>query len=405
MTKFEYQARDQSGQLQVGFVEAEDRDGAIRVLTSNGLYLLSITEAKKKGVQKSFEKIFNRVSAKDMMIFTRQFATLLGSSVPLSGALRTLGTQTKNSLLRETVAEIQKEIDSGLSLSQSMEKYGNVFSEFYVNMIRSAEVTGRVDEVMDFLADYLEKQTALASKVRNALIYPVFMVGFLLLVVIFMSIVVFPQIESVFLELGSELPAPTLLLIGFGKFILNWWWAAIAGIIFISFTFYDYFKSKEGRVLLDEVILRLPLFNKILKHMYVSRFADSVAVLIRGGVAIVQSLEISSRTVGSAIYSEILEEAADEVKNGMLLSQALSKYPKYFPPLVSQMLAVGESTGRIDMLLGKVSSFYSREVEDLVGNLVELIQPLLMLIIGVVVGLLFASILTPIYNFVSTSLN
>lgn len=405
MTKFEYQARDQAGQLQAGFVEAADKEGAIRILNSNGLYILVITEASKKGVQKAITGFINRVTAKDLMIFTRQFSTLLGSSVPLSGSLRTLASQTKNLLLKETITEIQKEIDSGLSLSQAMEKYGDVFSEFYVNMVRSAEVTGRVDEVMEFLADYLEKQALLLSKVRNALIYPIFMVVFLFLVVVFMSIIVFPQIETVFLELGSPLPASTMFLINFGKFILNWWWAAIAGIMFVFFVFYDYFRTKEGKVLLDEMILRTPLFNKLLKLMYVARFADSVAVLIKGGVAIVQAIEIASRTVGSAIYAEMLHETADEVKNGVLLSQAISRYPAYFPPLVSQMIAVGENTGKIDVLLKKVSAFYSREVEDLVGNLVELIQPLLMLVIGVIVGMLFASILTPIYNFVSTSLN
>lgn len=405
MIKFEYQARDKSGQLQVGLVEAEDRERAIRKLVSDGLYILAITEAKKKGVQVAIMSLINRVTSKDLMVFTRQFATLLESGVSLSGALRTLSTQTKNPLLQEAISEIQKEIDSGLSLSQSMEKYGNIFSEFYINMIRSAEVTGRVDEVMSFLADYIEQQTTLSSRVRNALIYPVFMILFLILVVIFMAIVVFPQIESVFQELGSELPGPTMFLINFGKFILNWWWAAAAGLIFVFFVFYDYFRSKEGRVLLDEIILRVPIFNKMLKRMYVARFADSVAVLTKGGVAIVQALEITARTVGSAIYGDLLQKAANDVKNGVLLSQSLSKYPKYFPPLVSQMLAVGERTGRMDTLLQKVSSFYSREVEDTVGNLVELIQPILMLIIGAVVGLLFASILTPIYNFVSTSLN
>ena len=405
MTKFEYQAKDQTGQLQVGFIEAESRDGAASRLYADNLYVLTLTEVKKGGIQASFSSLINRVSQKDLMIFTRQFSTLLAAGVPLSESLRTLAAQTRNSLLKETIVEIQREIDSGLSLSQAMEKYGNVFTEFYVNMIRSAEVTGRVDEVMNFMADYLEKQSTLASKVRNALIYPIFMVVFLILVVMFMAIVVFPQIESVFMELGAELPALTRAIVAFGKFITNWWWAALIGLAIIAFVFRDYFKSKEGKVLLDEIILRLPIFNKMLKNLYVSRFADSVSVLTRGGVAIVQALEITARTMGSAVYGDILRSAADEVKNGVLLSQALSKHPRYFPPLVSQMLAVGESTGQMDSLLRKVSSFYGREVEDLVGSLVELIQPILMLVIGGVVGVLFASILTPIFNFVSTSLN
>lgn len=402
--KFEYRAKNQAGEEQAGIVEAVEREAALRILGANGLFVLSITEAKKDGAQNFIYRLLNRISTKDLMIFTRQFSTLLGASVPLGSALRTLSMQTKNTLLKETIINLQKEIDSGLSLSQSMEKYESVFSEFYVNMIRSAEVTGRVDEVMQFLADYLEKQEALASKVKNALIYPVFMVGFLFVVVIFMAVVVFPQIEDVFKELGSTLPLGTRMIIALGKFLVSWWWAVLLSLGLLIGIVADYLRTKEGKVLIDDVVLKLPLFNTLLKRLYVARFTDSVGVLIRGGVAIVQSLEITARTVGSAVYAEILHEAADDVKNGVLLSQALAKYPNYFPPLVSQMVAIGESTGQLEPLLKKISIFYAREIDDLVGGLVELIQPLLMLVIGGVVGALFASILSPIYNFVSTSL-
>jgi len=404
MMKFEYQARDQTGRLQVGFIEAEDRDSAARKIAADNLYILVLAEANEKGAQTAIKNIFNRVTQKDLVIFTRQFATLLESDVPLSESLRTLAAQTRNILLKEAIVWMQKDVDSGLSLSQAMGRHENIFTEFYVNMLRSAEVTGRISEVMNFMADYLEKQAILVSKVRNALVYPIFLVSFLFIVVIFMSIVVFPQIESVFQELGTELPAMTRALIGFGAFLTNWWWAVLAGGIFTILAFKDYFKSKEGKVFLDEIILRIPMFNQILKNMYVARFADSISVLIKGGVSIVQAIEITARTMGSAVYGEILIMAADEVKNGTLLSQALARHPKYFPPLISQMLAVGEQTGKMDTLLKKVSSFYNREVEDLVSGLVEFIQPILMIIVGVVVGLLFSSILAPIHQFVSTGI-
>ncbi len=404
MIKFEYQARDKTGQLQVGFIEAEDRDSAARKITADNLYILALVEVDKRGMQSIINNIFNRVTQKDVVIFTRQFATLLESDVSLSESLRTLAAQTRNIFLKEAIIWMQKDVDSGLSLSQAMGRHENIFTEFYINMLRSAEVTGRVDEVTNFIADYLEKQAILASKVRNALIYPIFLVSFLFIVVMFMSIAVFPQIESVFQELGTELPAMTRALIGLGAFLTNWWWAIFIGGIFTTLAFKDYFKSKEGKVFLDEIILRMPMFNQILKNMYVARFADSISVLIKGGVSIVQAIEITARTIGSAIYGEILMMAADEVKKGALLSQALAKHPKYFPPLVSQMLAVGEQTGKMDVLLKKVSSFYGREVEDLVSGLVEFIQPILMIIVGIVVGILFVSILTPIFQFVSTGI-
>ena len=404
MIKFEYQARDQSGNPQVGFIEAEDRDSASKKLISDNLYILALVEVHKDGVRELFAGIFYRVTPKDIVIFTRQFATLLESNVPLSESLNILIAQTRNIFLREAIIWIQKDVNSGLSLSQAMGRHINIFTEFYINMLRSAEVTGRIDQVMSFMADYLEKQAILASKVRNALIYPIFLVSFLFIVVIFMSIIVFPQIESVFQELGAGLPAATQGLIIFGRFLTNWWWAVLIGGIFVIFIFKDYLKNKEGQVFLDEIILRVPMLNQILKNMYIARFADSISVLTKGGVSIVQAIEVTARTIGSPIYGEILKLAAEEVKNGMPLSYALLKHPKYFPPLVSQMLAVGEQTGKVDVILSKVSSFYGREVEDLVTGLVEFIQPILMIVIGIVVGLLFSSILAPIHQFVETGM-
>jgi len=404
MVKFEYQAKNYKGQLQVGFVQAENKEDAVRKIAADNLYLLTITEAHQTGFRFLITNFFNRVSSKDMVIFTRQFATLLESGVSLSQSLRTLAAQTRSTALKEAIIEVQKEIDSGLSLSQAMTKHENIFSEFYINMIRSAEITGRVDEVMSFMADYLEKQSILTSKVRSALAYPVFMVFFMIVVVMFMAIMVFPEIERVFIELGTELPIITRLFVRFGNFLINWWWVAIAATGVIIFAFRNYFQSKEGKIILDEIALRLPIFNNLIKYMYITRFTESISVLLQGGVTIVQALEITSRTIDSAIYGDILKASATEVQGGALLSQALAKYPNYFPPLISQMIAVGESTGKINILLSKASSFYSRELEDLVGNLVELIQPILMIVIGGVVGLLFISILTPIFDFISAGM-
>lgn len=405
MIKFEYQAKNKSGELQVGFIEAENKDSAANRLYADNLYVLALTEVKKTGFRLFILGLFNKVSQKELMIFTRQFATLLESGVPLSDGLKTLIMQIRNSFFKEAIIEVQKEITAGLSLSQAMQKREDIFSDFYINMIRSAEATGRIDDVMGFLADFLEKQSALISKVRNALIYPIFMILFLIVVVIFMAVSVFPQIETIFLELGAELPALTRWIVAFGTFLLNWWWAVIISMTFLIFALRDYFKSKEGQIILDEIILRIPVFNLLLKYLYVARFADSISVLTKGGIAIVQAIEISARTIGSVIYRDILISVAEEVKNGVLLSQAIAKHHTYFPPLVSQMIAVGESTGKIHHLLYKVSTFYAREVEDLVSGLVELIQPILMLIIGTVVGVMFASMLMPIFNFISTAMN
>lgn len=400
--KFKYKARTKDGELQMGFVEAPTRDVGVNILASNNLYILSIDAAEKNDWQSALASVFSKVGAKDLMVFTRQFATLLDAQVSLGDAMRTLASQTRNPVLKEATIEIKEDVDSGLSLSQAMEKHGNIFSLFYINMIRSAEITGRVGNVMNFLADYVEKQYLLTSKVRNALIYPVIMITLFFIVAAIMGAVVLPQIGSVFKELGVSLPWFTELLIVGGGFLAKWWWAILLVLAVFGIFVADYFKTKEGRIVFDELILRVPVFDTLLKELYVARFAESLSVLIKGGIPIIQAIEVTGHTMGSLVYKEILHQTAEDVRRGELLSQSLAKREDYFPPLVSQMVAIGETTGRLEELLTKVAGFYAHEVDDLVSNLVELIQPALMVVIGLLVGALFASILIPIYSLVST---
>lgn len=398
MAKFKYRARTAGGDLQVGVIDAETRSEATNILLSHNLYVLLLDEVRKKEWYDKFVDYFLRVKTKDLMIFTRQFATLLSAKIPLDDAVRTLVRQTENETLRETVRNIAADIETGLSLSQSLEKYGEVFSTFYVNMVRSAEVTGRVDEAMGFLADYIEKQAELISKVRNALIYPAVMVSLFIVVGGIMVVIVFPQIGPVFEEAGVELPIVTRILIGGGEFLAQWWWIVLTLLVFSVFAAINYLRTEEGKALRDEILFKTPVASSLLKSMYVARFADSLSVLIKGGIPVAQAVEITGHTIGSPTYSEILHDASNDLRRGESLSHSLYKHTSMFPPLVTQMIAVGENTGRIDELLGKVSEFYSREVEGLVGGLVELIQPILMVVIGVMIGGLFASILIPIYN-------
>ena len=400
--KFKYRARTSTGDLQVGLVTATSRNDAANILTSNGLFVLILDEVKEGAWYQRALDFTSRVKKKDLMIFTRQFATLLSARVPLDDALATLQKQTQNPTLYSIISEIMTDVEAGLSLSQSLEKYNRVFSDFYVSMVRSAEVTGRVDEAVDFLADYIEKQTILISKVRNALIYPVVMILLFFVVAGIMVIVVFPQIGPVFEEAGVDLPIFTKLLLAGGNFLAQWWWAvaSIFGVFVIIGA--DYFRTAEGRTLMDEILFRVPLINKLLKELYVARFSESLSVLIKGGIPITKAVEITGHNVGNVSYREALHDVADNLQKGMSLSQGLDRHSKLFPPLVSQMVAIGESTGRLDALLSKVSDFYSREVDGLVGSLVELIQPILMIVIGVLVGVLFASILIPIYNLAQT---
>lgn len=395
--KFSYKARTKEGELQIGNVESASRESATSILASHGLFILNIDIVKEDTFFTRILDFFERVKTADLMIFTRQFATLLASQVPIGDSLRSLYQQTTKPVLKEVVSVVASDIDSGFSLSQALARHPGVFSEFYVNMVKSAEVTGRLSEVLDFLADYLEKQSILLGKMRNALIYPAFVLGLFAIVVVVMLTMVLPQMLPIFQEANVKLPIFTKIIIALSAFLTNWWWTLIFVLGMVVFLLIDYLQTDEGKAVMNELTLRIPIFGSLFQYLYLARFAESTKVLIQGGLTIPQAVEISSHTIGNFVYRDILREAAQSIRKGQLLSQALKNMP-YFPPLVSQLIAVGESTGRLDSLLSKISDYYGRQVEDKVSNLVELIQPILLVMIGVMVAGLFASILLPLYS-------
>ncbi len=394
---FEYKARTKEGELQVGNVDASSKETALNILLGHGLFVLNIDEKKENAWYERILGFMKRVKTSDLMVFTRQFATLLASQVSISDSLANLFKQTTNPILKETIYEISNDIDAGFSLSQGFEKHPEIFSEFYINMIRSAEVTGRLSEVMDFLADYLERQSLLKSKVQNALAYPAFVVVLFFVVVVIMVTFVFPQIMPIFEESNVAVPFYTTAILKTGIFLGEWWWAVLAAFALFIILLIDYFQSKEGRIVFDEVSLRAPVIGRLFQKMYIARFAESTRVLIRGGLTIPQAIEISSRTVGNKVYEGLLQGASEQIRKGKLLSKILEEIPE-FPPLVSQLVSIGEQTGRLEDLLKKVNDFYTREVEDMVNNLVTLIQPILMVAIGGMIAFLFAAILMPLYS-------
>lgn len=395
--KFSYKARTKEGELQIGNVEATSRDAAAAVLTSHDLFVLSVEPVSEDSMLARLSNFFERVKTVDLMIFTRQFATLLASQVPLGDSLRSLYAQTTKPTMKEIITEISSDIDSGFPLSQALARHPSVFSEFYVNMIKSAEVTGRLGEILDFLADYLEKQSILIGKMRNALVYPAFVIGLFVVVVFVMMTMVLPQMMPIFTEAKVQLPFITQVVIAMSNFLQGYWWALLVVLAVTAVLFIDYVQTNEGKMIIDEISLRLPIFGSLFQYMYVARFAESTRVLIQGGLTIPQAVEISSHTIGNYVYRDVLHEAAQNIRKGQLLSQALKNAP-YFPALVGQLIAVGESTGRLEVLLSKVSDYYGRQVDDKVSNMVELIQPALLVVIGVMVAGLFAAILLPLYS-------
>lgn len=396
--KFKYNARTQGGELQTGFVEGVTREAAAAILQSHDLFILSLELLDRDPWYTPFFRFVNRVKLVDVMVLTRQFATLLESEIPLNDALKSLETYTKNIILKEVLRDMGVDVASGLSLSQAMDRHPNVFSGFYVSMIQSAEITGRLDKSMIFLADYLEKEVRWRARIVNAMIYPALLLVVFLGVAIIMTVFVFPQLRPIFAESKSDIPLLTTMLLGGTDFIIEWWWVILIalGVFVASFT--EYYKTDEGKAVVSDLLMRLPIFGDLFKKIYIARFSEATNVLIKGGIPIAQAVEISGHTIGNVIYREILHEISDGVRGGTPLSSLLLHNEYYFPPLVGQMVAVGESTGRIDELLARVSIFYTRETEDMLDKLVELIQPIVLLVVGLFVGLLFAAILLPIFN-------
>jgi len=396
--KFKYQAKTKEGATQVGFVEASDRDAASNILASHDLFVLSVIAEHPPTALDTIAGFFGRVKRKDLIVFTRQLATLLEARLPLNNALKILYEQTTNPRLKDAISQVTSDIDAGVSFSQALARQGKTFPDYYVEMVRAAEVTGNLNEVAAFLADYTEKEGDLASKAASALVYPGIVVGLFIVVAFILVTFVYPSLGSVFAENGVSLPWYTQVLLNTGTFLNKWWIAVVVAVIALTMLAINYAQTDEGTALLDEAKIRLPIVKKVYLPVIMARFGNSAALLVHGGIPIAQSLEIIEHMVGNTLYRDIIHGIAEDVRQGELLSASIAKHSDFFEPLVSQMVAVGETTGKIEEMFTRLSGIYTRQADEITNNLVDLIQPILMIGIGLMVGLLFASILIPIYN-------
>lgn len=400
--KFKYQAKTKSGEEQVGYVEAGSRDAAVNILAGHELYVLSVEAAEKRGFFENISSYFGRVGRKDMIVFTRQLATLLEARLPLNTALKMLEEQTKQPALKEAIAQVYEDINAGLSFSQAMERQGGIFPSFYVEMVRAAEITGNLNEIAGFLADYAEREGELVSRASSAMVYPAIVVALFIAVSMILVLFVFPQIMPIFEGSNVQLPVYTRILLASGTFFAKWWLAVVAVLVFLAVVLLNYARTREGTALVDDLKIKLPILKNIFLPLTVARFASAAALLIHGGIPVAQSLEVIGHMVGNVLYRDILHDVAENVRQGELLSRSIEKYPEYFPQLVPQMIAIGETTGKVEQIFNRLAVFYGREADAVLNNLVNLIQPVLMIVIGLLVGFLFASILIPLYSLTSS---
>lgn len=401
MPVYNYQSRTKEGEVQTGRVEASTKRKAINVLQGAGLIVVAVEEVKEVPIYARRVKFLERIKAKDIVILTRQLTTLFEAEVPLVAALQTVANQTENNLLREKIFEISADVEGGGSLSEALSKHPNVFSEFYLHMVRAGELSGKLHAVLAYLADHIEREYQVVGRVKGAMIYPAFVVVAFCAAFAMMMIFVIPQLTSILIESGQVLPLFTRIIMGTSDFLRSSWYILLIGLGGGIFGLLRYVKTPNGKAVWDRVQLKLPIFGPILTKVYLFRFTESLGTLIEGGVSITQALAVARDVTGNTVYKAIIDEAQEEVKKGGTIAGALVPY-REVPPLVTQMIAVGEQAGKLVSVLRNVARFYQKEVDSAVDNITSLIEPILIVVMGLGVGLLVAGVMLPIYNMVGT---
>jgi type IV pilus assembly protein PilC len=394
---FRYTAVTDKGEKREGMIEAVNRDLAITGLQRRGLIVTSVKSEEES--KKWFEiSLFEKVPMKEVVILSRQMSTLFEAQVSALKAFSLLAGNTENKLLSKKMNQIVSDLQAGSSIAGALSKHPDVFSDFYVNMVKAGEESGKLTQVFLFLADYLDRQYALNSKTKHALVYPAFVIGIFVVVMTLMFTVVVPRLSAIILESGQAVPWYTQLVLWISNFLVNY------GIFFLIFVlvFVGYIiqltRSKKGKQLIDEVKLTIPIVGGLFRKIYLARIADNMDTMLSAGIPIVRSIEITGNVVGNKRYQEVLREAMEAVKAGKSFSQSLEVHPVEIPKIMPQIIRVGEETGALGQILKMLAKFYKREVDEAVDTLVGLIEPFMIISLGLGVGLLLVSVLVPIYN-------
>jgi len=396
--EFKYTVKNKDGALLSGVAEANDAAVAIDALQKRGFIILKLEPVNSTPLFAKQFKILQRVKSKELVNFTRQLSTLFSAKVPLLKSLMALARQSDNVYFRQIISEVASDIEGGSIFSKALANHPKVFDDFFVNMIRSGEVSGTLENTLLYLADYLERQHYLNSKVKNAMVYPAFILFGFLVIGVLMMVMVIPNLTKILEESGQELPLATKAIIGLSDFLRNWGWLLLVilfgGAGYIAYLFKN---SIAFRHYWHGLKIKIPILGKIFKKIYISRLADNLSTLITGGISILQALQVSADVVGNLVFRDIILEAKDQVRAGGTISGSFEKYPE-IPNLVVQMIATGEQAGALDDILKKMSSYYSKEIDTTVDTLSQLIEPILIVVLGIGVAFLVAGILMPIYN-------
>jgi type IV pilus assembly protein PilC len=394
MPMYEFTARNTTGQIQKGQLDVASKEDVSAYLRKNRLILVSVREAPK---QISLSLGAGRVKTRDIVIFTRQFATMINAGLPLVQSLNILAAQTENKTLREVTRAVVYDVESGNTLADALSKHPKAFSDLYVNMVAAGEAGGILDTILLRLAAFLEKNDALIRKVKGAMIYPGVIITVACAAIAILLIFVIPTFQNMFSGAGLELPLPTRVVIAMSQFLIGYWWALILAMAGSVFAIRSYYGTPGGRRQIDGALLRSPVLGDVLRKSAVSRFTRTLGTLVSSGVSILEGLEITAKTAGNTIIHDAVMESRNSIAGGETIAAPLEK-SKVFPPMVISMIAVGEQTGGLDEMLSKIADFYDEEVDVAVSALLSLMEPAMIVILGVIVGGMVIAMYLPIFD-------
>lgn len=394
---FNYKVTTAENQRQDGSIDAPNVDLAIASLQRRGLIILDIKEANAPSFWNRSFSFRKKAKLEDVVIMSRQISTLFEAKVSALQAFRLLGGETENPILQKALTAVADDINSGVSISEALTKHPEVFSDFYVNMIKAGEESGKLSEAFSYLAAYLERSHALLSKAFNALIYPVFVIFSFIIVMILMLVYVIPKISAILEEVGQDLPIYTRAIIGLSNFFVDYGIFLLIALIILGFFIGRHLRTPAGRLNLSSLKLSMPYLGKLYQKLYLSRMADNLSTMMVSGISMVRALEITADVVGNEVYKNMLLQTAEAVKGGSAVSEIFYKHPEV-PTIMVQMIKVGEETGKLGYVLETLSRFYQREVNTAIETLVGLIEPAMIVVLGLGVGILLTAVLVPIYN-------
>ncbi|MFH1339039.1 MAG: type II secretion system F family protein [Candidatus Omnitrophota bacterium] len=392
MPNYQYTAKDKTAQTVTGTIEAANESEVVGLLHKQGLAVVSVKTVKKK--QASSRK-GGRVKMDDLVVFSRQLATLIEAGIPLVGALAILVDQVENAALKNVILGVRRDVESGLSFCESLSHYPKMFSTFFTNMVRAGETSGMLDDVLERVATYMEKTAALTRKVKSSLVYPAIVIVMAVLITAVLLLKVVPTFKGIFDILGGSLPLPTVILISISDILKSMFIFIVIGLIVLGFVFKRYIGTEKGRYNFDKVVLRLPVLGMLIRKVAVAKFSRTLSTLIKSGVSILDALKIVAKTSGNKVVEEAVNKSLHSVREGEPIAQPLAR-SGVFPPMVTAMVGVGEQTGKLETMLTKIADFYDEQVDAAVAGLTSMIEPLVIAFLGIIIGGIVVALFLPI---------